>query len=73
MTTNGSDAGHAAAQPHSLSPWHQGLGDNLALELIGPTPLARRANHDLHPAKLIHMVLYIASQIRLLCQTTLRQ
>lgn len=52
-------------------PRHQGLGNNLAFELIGPTTLARRANHDLQPAKLLHMVFYIASQIRLHCKTTL--
>ena len=54
----------------AISPWvmmprhlvgrhtrHRRFRSNSALERIGPSPFARRANHDLHPTSVLHIVL----------------
>jgi hypothetical protein len=50
---------------------HQRFRNNPALECIRPRSLARRTNHDLHPASVLHMVLYMSYQRRLLPKSTL--
>ena len=50
---------------------YQRFRNNPALEPIRPSPLARRANSDLHTANVLHMVLYMSYQRRLLPKSTL--
>ena len=59
------------ATSFTVTPGTRAFGYYLTLVLIRPPTLAKGPNHDLHPAKLLHMVLYIASQIRLHYKTTL--
>lgn len=50
---------------------HQRLRYNQPLIRIRPSTLARRTNHDLNPANLLHMVLYMSCHRRLHFQSTL--